>query len=255
MKEISLSEEYLIDVSGTSDGSQDKYCKDGIWYKADNRRDEGFNEALVSRILECSNLSADRYVTYEQILINGRPGCCSSEFKRPAEEDISIYRLYANTRGGDIARILSGMDMDDAIEYTLSFIKEQTALDLREYLANILALDRLTLNHDRHMNNISVIYDSKTGCFRECPVFDNGRTFFCGVKSYDPEKSVKENIKRIHFRPFSASAVLMTGYLKGSRTLIFDRTKLCSLVDGLEECTAKSVLKYQLNDPGLDYIR
>ena len=205
MPQVTLSEEYLVDISGTSDGSQDKYNKDGFWYKQDSRTDEGYNEALASKILMCSNLSPCSYVEYEQVEINGIPGCKSPEFKEPDEVDVSIYRLYANTRGGDMARALQDMDMDDGIEFTLEFMKQQTGLDLRTYIANMISFDQLILNCDRHLNNISVLFNSRTGEFREAPIYDNGRSFFCGVRKFDPAKSIRENIKQVMARPFSPS--------------------------------------------------
>ena len=54
MLQVTLTEEYLVDISGTSDGSQDKYNKDNFWYKQDSRTDEGYNEALASKIWQLS---------------------------------------------------------------------------------------------------------------------------------------------------------------------------------------------------------
>ncbi len=246
MKSINLSPDYIIDISGTSDGAQDKYKKDGIWYKIDGKKQEGFNEELVSRILSCSNMSEDQFVKYEQIFINGQPGCCSPDFNKSGEEDISIYRLYANTHGGDIARLLATMDMDDAMEFTMNFVKEQTGLDIREYLANVLALDQLILNTDRHMNNLCIIHDAINNKYRPAPIFDNGRSFFCGDKKYDDSISVSENMKHLVFRPFSASANLMVSYLRKYQTLKISRNSLQRLVSQMTDGIAKSVLEYQL---------
>ena len=129
MREITVSEEYRVDSSGSSDGTQDKYQKDGVWYKIDRKGNEGCNENIVSGILACSNLPRNGYVSYEYVLINGNPGCMSKEFTKAGEEEITLYRLYANTEGGDIINRLSTMDYDDAIDYTVDFVQRNTGLD------------------------------------------------------------------------------------------------------------------------------
>ena len=72
------------------------------------------------------------------------------------------------------------MDYDDAINYVINFIKEQTNLDIHEYLANTFCLDMLILNEDRHFNNLGIIYDGTS--FKTAPIFDNGKSFLIGNK-------------------------------------------------------------------------
>jgi hypothetical protein len=50
------------------------------------------------------------------------------------------------------------MDYDEAIEYVLEFMDRNVKVDLREYLANIFALDALILNEDRHFNNFGLMH-------------------------------------------------------------------------------------------------
>lgn len=99
MQEIILSEEYLVNVDGTSEGSQQKYFKDGIWYKKDFFGGEGQAEELASLLLSCSNLEPSQYVMYKQIRLNHSNGCCSEDFLQPNEQFVTIYRLYVNMRG------------------------------------------------------------------------------------------------------------------------------------------------------------
>ena len=240
MREVEISEDYRVFISGTSEGTQDKYYKDGYWYKPDFYGGEGYNEELASKLLACSNLDTNDYVNYEQVLINNKLGCVSQDFCGADEEFVSIYRLYANINGGDIARVMQSMDMDDAIEYTLSFVKNNTGIDVSTYFANTIFLDSIILNTDRHMNNLGVIYNSAQESFRPAPIFDNGKSFFCGEKSHDASKLI--------FRPFSASAGLMNSYLKKYRTIDFNNQKVTNLIEGLPAGVHKDVLIYTMND-------
>ncbi len=56
MFQETISDEYIVIQSGTSEGSQIKYRKDNYWYKKDNRGHEGRTEYLCSKLLSFSKL-------------------------------------------------------------------------------------------------------------------------------------------------------------------------------------------------------
>ena len=60
-----IDDAFLVSMSGTSEGTQIKYYKDGYWYKKDSFGGEAAAEYLSSRLLTFSDLSAGDYVTYE----------------------------------------------------------------------------------------------------------------------------------------------------------------------------------------------
>ena len=109
------------------------------------------------------------------------------------------------------------MDYDDAIEYVINFVKEQTKLDIRKYLANTFLLDMLILNEDRHFNNLGIIYDgTKFNC---APIFDNGKSFLIGNQRAKNLKPLKEKINTAYAKAFSPSFVTNYKYLKKYYTL------------------------------------
>ena len=194
IEEFSISDEYLVRTSGTSDGTQDKYFKDDYWFKLDRYGGEGIAETVASSILRESGLAPKLFVEYKPCLINGKSGCYSKNFLSEEESFITLYRLYKNVTGRDLATVCSKMDYDDAIEYVISFIKEQTNLDIHEYLANTFCLDMLILNEDRHFNNLGIIYDETN--FKIAPIFDNGKSFLIGNqhsgKAYAVSRALRE---------------------------------------------------------------
>jgi hypothetical protein len=225
---INLDSEYMVITDGTSDGTQDKYFKDNIWYKTDRLGHEGEAEHLVSLLLSCSSLSQSEYVFYDRVIINGIEGCSSRNFLAHGESFVTIYRLYSNVYGGDIAQKLATYDYDDAIEFVLSFTKEQTGLDLHRYLANLLMLDRIILNEDRNFNNFGVIFDGEN--FRTAPFFDNGKSLFVGNKKTDLYGDFDENSKLCFAKSFSGSFELNYAYLKEYSDLSFDTQKFKELL-------------------------
>lgn len=209
LKEFIIDDSFLVRTSGTSDGTQDKFCKDGFWFKVDRYGGEGLAETAASIILKESGLPASQFVEYEPCLINGKCGCCCKDFLNPGEDFITIYRLFKNTNGRDLASVCSKMDYDDAIDYVISFMKQQTGLDLYEYLANTFELDRLIMNEDRHFNNLGIIYNGTD--FRPAPIFDNGKSFYIGNTKHEA-----------YAKDFSPSFETNAKYLKKYCTLSFN---------------------------------
>ena len=217
LEEFSIADDFLVRTSGTSDGTQDKYYKDGLWFKLDRYGGEGLAETAASLLLKESGLNQKAFVEYKPCLINGKTGCYSKDFLSNNESFITLYRLYKNVTGRDLATVCSKMDYDDAIEYVINFVKQQTKLDIREYLANTFLLDMLILNEDRHFNNLGIIYDgTKFAC---APIFDNGKSFLIGNQRAKNFNILEEKITTAYAKAFSPSFKTNYKYLKKNCTL------------------------------------
>lgn len=217
LQTITIDDRYAITDKGTSDGTQIKYYKDGMWYKLDRYGGEGEAEELASTILRLSGYPKKKYVTYHQAMINGTPGCISRNFLGKDEQFITLYRLYMNVKGRDLAAVTQRMDYDDAIEYVLDFVLSYTGLDLRQYLADVFALDELILNDDRHFNNLGLIYDGES--FKQAPVFDNGKSLLVGCSGKPIAKA------------FSGSFSLNREYLQNQATLKLNYKAISAYLD------------------------
>ena len=224
LPEIVIDPRFLVTDTGTSDGTQIKYYFEGKWYKVDRYGGEGACEELASKIMELSGLDRCEYVQYDRVVINGEDGCVSDSFLSPGERFFTVYRLHLNTIGTDPAIVTSRMDYDDAIEYIVSFVKEQTGIDIRKYLANTFMLDSLLLNEDRHFNNLGLVYDGTD--FRPAPIFDNGKSLFIGNSRYSPEKDIKENKSVAFAKAFSGSFELNRDYLMSYSSFSPDFSKI-----------------------------
>lgn len=245
MFQAELSNEHIVQESGTSEGTQIKYKKDGFWYKQDNRGNEGLTEYLVSGLLKYSTLEASEYVTYEKGLINGKTGCRSRDFLKKEEELITFYRLYYNEFGKDLSQVIARMDkMEERIEYVVDFVRQNCGLDTRDYLAKVFTLDMLVLNEDRHLNNLAVIWDGDE--FRPAPVFDNGVSLLTANQSVNWRFPVEENVRRVIARPFSGSHERMYHYF--GKGFELDYPKLYQWLKNEEESREKEVLLFQLEN-------
>lgn len=189
---VSEAEAYII--TSISKGTQPKWYKDGFWVKEDFLGYEGLAEDLVSRLSECvRNIESVRY--YSTIIERGHSargvGCKSLTFLPPGYEYRPLYRLLGGHKLPE--------PTVDAIGYVIEEVLCQTGVDLTEYLAKNIYLDAITLNEDRHLNNLGLLYN---GSYMEAPIFDNGLSCLSDMRDYGG-LSISEGIKAVRSKPFN----------------------------------------------------
>lgn len=237
-----LSAEALISIQGSSKGAQPKYYDKGYWYKINNIGYEGLAEELVSVVEMYSNIRD--YVAYEKCSINGKSGCRSRDFCRAGDMFISFQKLYETYTGADLMGKMRMIDdVPERISFVVSFVKETTGVDCSDYLSKVLTLDMLTLNTDRHFNNMGVVANAQTGIYRPAPVFDNGNSLLSDVNQFD-EETLQENIEKVYGKPFSSN-LEMQAYHAGYG-LKLDYSRLERMLDSYQQCQAVEVLRMQL---------
>ncbi|MCM1273711.1 MAG: hypothetical protein NC220_08840 [Clostridium sp.] len=214
MFSIEISEDYAVYQEGSSEGTQVKYRKDGYWYKIDKHGEEGLVEYLVSNVLTFSTLNADEYVLYDADTINGKSGCVSKDFLKCIEDSfVTFQRVYKNVTGCDLTNTVNNLDtLQERFAFVLNFLKVNMGYDAANYLQKVLTVDFLSLNTDRHFNNLGFIVH-KDGTVTDAPVFDNGQGLLNGNVSINKYLSIAENTKRVVARPFSGSHRKMLDYV------------------------------------------
>ncbi len=242
MKEYRLSPEALVMVQGSSKGTQPKYYENGYWYKVNNVGYENIAEYLISVLLKHSNVKS--YVDYEPCMINGRPGCRSKNFLKPNESFLSFQRLYELYTGESLQeKMLTISDAAGRIDFVKGFVENCTGFDCSTYLSQILTLDALTLNTDRHFNNLGIIVNSQTGEYRNAPVFDNGNALLSDWEKFS-EETIEENLDRVYGQPFSSSLGMQAKTAGFGLALDYDA--LYKELETEPDSRGLQVLKYQL---------
>ncbi len=135
---------------------------------------ECVNEIIVDRLLDILGVE---HLHYQLIHANIMVGdkhlttylCASSDFKALGESKIALDVYYE-------AEKMSG-------ETPMEFCIRQ---GWEEYIYQMLVVDFLILNRDRHGANIEVLRDSKRKQIRLAPLFDHGLSFVC--RCHDMEK-------------------------------------------------------------------
>lgn len=211
MKNYVLSSASLRYTDGSSDGTQIKFCENGKWFKQDLRGYEGEVEYIVSCLLKCSNVH--NYVVYEQCNINGKSGCVSEDFLKKDEFFVSFESLHLQYTGLSLAdKVMEYQDFQERYSYVCEFIFKNCEIDVKNYLSHIFSLDALTLNDDRHFNNLGLKYDYKNNQYREAPIFDNGAGLLSNIIKYPQWKPLEENISNVIGQPLCAKLDLQAFY-------------------------------------------
>lgn len=245
MFNVQISDSFLVDTEGTSDGTQLKFYKDGYWYKENNEGQEGKVEYLVSKLLTFSDLPKSEYVIYEEGTINGKDGCRSKTFLKQNESFITLERMYGNVAGEPLYEKLKQFkSIEQSASYVVNFFKDITGIDLTDYFRKVFTLDYITLNEDRHFHNLGLIFDEQT--YHTAPIFDNGKSLLNCNPSINRYLPIKENVKRVVARPFSGSHKAMFEHFGQGFKLNF--TKAIDWLQNEEDCYYKQVLLYQLNE-------
>lgn len=242
LKEYVLSHEALVMVQGSSKGTQPKYYENGYWYKVNNIGYESIAEHLGSIILRNSNV--EKYVEYTECIINGRRGCVSKNFLKPNESFISFQRLYEVYTGENLQDVIRTIgNVKDRIDMVIDFVKDYTELDVTDYLSKVLTLDMLTLNTDRHFNNLGILVNGKTAEYSIAPIFDNGNSMLSDWERFSDE-TLEENIDLVYGQPFSSN--LYTQAKEIGFGLKINYEQLYKELEKEPDSRAIQVLKYQL---------
>lgn len=246
MFDVKISDGFLVDTEGTSDGTQLKFFKDGYWYKEDNEGCEGEVEYLVSKLLEFSTLKPEDYVVYEQGKINGRRGCRSKSFLTSSQSFVTLERLHTNVTGVPLfAKIKALKDINSAAPYAIGFCREAVGLDLTDYFRKIFTLDYIVLNEDRHFHNLGIIMNAD-GSYKPAPIFDNGKSLLNCNPSINRALPLEENVKRVFARPFSISHKTMYEYF--GKGFDIDISKALLWLENEPDNFYKDVLIYRLDE-------
>lgn len=91
----------------------------------------------------------------------------------------------------------------EKIKFVVESVEKAAKLNnFGQYLTMLLEVDAFFLNEDRHLNNISFIYEN--GKYTPAPLYDFGASLFSDIYvDYPLEKTYDDCIKEIYAKPFT----------------------------------------------------
>lgn len=193
----------------SSKGNQLKWLCNHNWYKADYTGYEGLAEYMVSQLLFFSNLDKESFITYdtEQIQYGSTQylGCMSRDFMPDGWQLITLERLFQNYYGKSLYRsIFLIPKVENRVSFLVEEIKKITGLeDFGKYISQLITIDALFLNEDRHTHNIAVLMDENKK-FHYCPIFDNGASLLSDTTmDYPLGGNIYDDIDKVKAKTFS----------------------------------------------------
>lgn len=140
------------------------------------------NEILASRI---GSLLGINHVSYEMIFDENEKYACCENF------------IVENTELVPAARLKEYIVKSNDESYYTAYISECSRLgivDAERKVSQMLILDYIIANTDRHWNNFGVIRDADTLCYIDiAPIYDSGTSMWVNEseKQIDPKNKVK----------------------------------------------------------------
>ena len=132
---------------------------------------ECVNELIVDRLLTVLGVEHLHYqLLHADILLDDRPAetwlCSSDDFKQPGETKIALDAYY------QAERMVGESPLDFCIRNGWA-----------SYVYEMLVVDYLILNRDRHGANMEVLRNGKTRTVRLAPLFDHGLSLLFSCRS------------------------------------------------------------------------
>lgn len=225
---ISIENAKTLSVSSVN-GQQTKWCENGKWYKLDQYGYESAAEAICADLNYA--LGVENYVEYREctVMRNGFPisACVSDDFTLP-DYRITTLEELASLRG--LRKELNNLSGSDPIQFLSDFLGIAERIvgtsDVRDYILNLLWLDCLYYNIDRHINNFS-FYVGKDIQF--APYYDFGEALFSDqriFKAVDNAQIAQTYLDRWPMNPLQFPLVETVRALRHFKPFPYDLSEL-----------------------------
>lgn len=105
-------------------------------------------------------------------------GSCSVNFLKQDENFWSFYQLAKAIPFSPQRRNFERMSVRERILETLQIYQDVCSMDASEYLQEMILLDYLIGNEDRHTNNFGVVFSTTENTYKKAHHFDHGLSLF-----------------------------------------------------------------------------
>lgn len=199
----------------TSKGNQRKFELNGYFYKIDYLGYESIAEFLVSELESC--IADFDFVSYKLENVNCAgeylPACVSRSFNDGTFNEITLYAIIKDAvkSGNESQGFMNKYQGRVLVDHVIHLVEKMTKLTaVQEYFGRIIYLDALTLNNDRHLNNISfkLFHDDS---WDYMPVYDNGGALLSDETIYPISEKPTAPVKS---KPFSTSFKKQVEYFR-----------------------------------------
>lgn len=136
-------------------------------------KEEVFHEILGTELMNAAHIPNAQY----QIHFDDKEACCISKcFTSKNTEFIPFTQII------DVVerRVYPA---ESEMEHIKKILRHFHVKDYEEYLNNLLCIDYILANTDRHYNNLALLYHQDTDTFSFSPVYDTGNCLWNGIST------------------------------------------------------------------------
>ena len=152
---------------------------------------EIFNEIIASKIMDMLGIE---HVKYELVIDHDHIYCASSNFVSYNEDFVTAYQLRASQKQKNDASLYA---------HILSVCEALGVPNYKLKMNQMLFVDYLVGNVDRHLNNFGVLRDAKTLEFlRVAPIYDTGSCL-----GFDMSDQMLSQLSSLDWKPFQSHKI------------------------------------------------
>lgn len=179
-----------------------------------------FNEVLATMI--CDRLGF-KHIPYTIDIVNDKIVSKCACFINKDTELVSAYQILHNN-----------CNKDEAYETYIKLLESNGVSNAREEIENMLILEYLMLNEDRHLNNFGIIRNVKNLKWLEtAPIYDTGQSL--NILDYNDEELIINGDGRFFYNVDKFDTII--NYIKDLNR--FDLSKLDGICEEFDELLHK----------------
>lgn len=230
-KVFTVNENSQLKIRSNTDGYQPKFIVDNGKYFVKTQcqiggtlRDDWRVEDIASRICEQLGIYAVKQVPcYVKIIskkgiTKTRLGVYSNNFEQDGYSFISYQRLmeFNNLEESQIG--FEKLSATDKLKYLINSMTNLSGIAkprIVRYFFDMVTVDLLVLNQDRHFRNFGVFSGLNSGMYDVSRLFDFGMGLFEDNTTFDSLKTLKECMRFSYISPYGEDPFEMLNQLKG----------------------------------------
>lgn len=230
-KVYTVKENNAISIRTSTDGYQPKFLVENGKYfvkvqceLAGTLRDDWRVEDIASRICTQSGIySVHQKPCRVKIItktgrVKNRLGVVSDNFERYGTNFVSFNRLLNMCKYMFNMQEYNKSSNRDKLGMLIKASRQATGIPIQtiaRYFYDMVTVDMLVLNQDRHFKNFGAFYNMRTGRMEVARLFDFGMGLFENDTIFDDTPSLKDCMRYSYISPFSEDPFVLLQDLLG----------------------------------------
>lgn len=257
-----------ISSESSSKGNVTKYTDGKLWLKTNYLGYEALAEVISSRVIKSLGFDTVEYrpcfITRNEYEVES--ACVSDSFTIDVTEycvgrALQCFGGYSSSDDMFNA-FMRNPDAVSRIQWVLQLLKPLGITDSFQYpLAELLWIDSILLNEDRHLFNL-VLTKDQLGAFRLIN-FDYGASLLSDLRDYPMAMPLRKAISCVKSKPFSRKFSIQLRALQkylpqmSTHTVLLDISDLFEYyeLENIERCIRVLAITLQHNDITLNVVR